>query len=105
MHNSFVRDMLSHCKLRLKYTKHRPPFDGNTAEHSVEFHADVLKISMTNDQYWDLMLLLDWLAAYDEMRVSVALDKLVCCELNDDMLPPQRMCGFRKRWPEDRCVM
>ena len=96
------RDVLHQCRLRLKYVKHRPPFDGNTAEHAMEFNADVLKISMANDQYWDLMLLLDWLAAYDEMRVCVALDKLVCCELNDDMLPPKRMCGFRQRWSDLR---
>ncbi len=66
----------------------------------MEFNADVLKISMTNDQYWDLMLLLDWLAAYDELRVSVALEKLVCCELSDEMLPPYRLCGFRKHFSD-----
>jgi hypothetical protein len=42
------------------------------------------------------MLSLDWIAAFDELRVSVALERLVCCELTDDVLPPRRMCGFRK---------
>ncbi len=99
-HGFVRRDILHRCNLHLKYMKNRPPFDGTCAEHDVEFNADLLKISMTNDQYWDLMLLLDWLAAYDELRISVALEKLVCCELSDDMLPPNRMCGFRKRYSD-----
>jgi hypothetical protein len=66
----------------------------------MEFNADLLKISMTNDQYWDLMVLLDWLAAYDELRVCVALEKLSCCEISPDALPPHRMCGFRKRYAD-----
>lgn len=44
--------------------------------------------------------MLDWLAAYDELRVSVALEKLVCCELTNDMVPPNRVCGFRKRYSD-----
>jgi hypothetical protein len=97
---STCRDVLHRCNIHLKYIKHRPPFDAGTAEHLMEFNADVLKISMTNDQYWDLMLLLDWLAAYDELRVSVALEKLVCCELSDELLPPNRLCGFRKHFSD-----
>jgi hypothetical protein len=94
------RDVLHRCNLHLKYVKHRPPFDGSNSEHAVEFNADVLKISMSNDQYWDLMLLLDWFAAFDELRISVALERLVCCDLTDEMLPPNRMCGFRKRYAD-----